>query len=264
MATLKLIKDNQAKKNLVCVPGGPGLGPISFELMAEFITAGNIYFYYPSGTDGKPVNEQALDYENQLKELESQINSVENVVLLGHSFGGILATDLTIRNPDKVSALVCMAAPFSKDVFKSASDAFSEVQNAESAKINEKFQNDPTDENYKKWFSHYAALYFKNGNDEAGKQMILSDSACAKSYLAARSESAQKEFLIDEIEKINTAKLFIMGSEDALLKKELLSQDAMKGKFRMKTIKDAGHFVHFDQPEEVANVIDAFIKGMEK
>ena len=94
--------------------------------------------------------------------------------------------------------------------------------------------------------------------------MILSDSACAKSYLAARSESAQKEFLIDEIEKINTAKLFIMGSEDALLKKELLSQDAMKGKFRMKTIKDAGHFVHFDQPEEVANVIDAFIKGMEK
>lgn len=264
MATLKLIKDNQAKKNLVCVPGGPGLSPISFELMAEFITAANIYYYYPSGTDGKPVNEQALDYGSQLKELESQVNSLENVVLLGHSFGGIVATDLVIRNSDSFSGLICMASPFSKEVFKAASVAFAEVQNAESEKINESFQKDPTDESYKKWFSHYAALYFKEGNNEAGKQMILSDSACAKSYLAARSESAQKEFLLDDIKKLTISKLFIMGSDDSLLKKELLSQDAMNGKFRMQTIKNAGHFVHFDQPNEVANVIDAFIKGMER
>lgn len=264
MATLKLIKNNKAKQNLVCVPGGPGLGPISFEPMAEFISEFNVYFYYPTGTDGKVVSDQLLDYENQLKELSLQINVLENVVLLGHSFGGILATDLVTRNSNNISALICIAAPFSKAVFKSAGEAFGEFQNAESERINESFQKDPTDESYKKWFAHYAGLYFLGGNIEAGRQMILSDSACVKSYLAARSESAQKEFLLNGIGKLNITKLFLLGSEDVLLRKELLRQDAMRGNFSIQTIDDAGHFVHFDQPKEVANVIDAFIKEMEK
>lgn len=262
MASLKLIRQSHSKTNIVFVPGGPGLGPISFIPVSEFIDSANIYYYYPSGTDEKEMGDQDFSYSAQLKELESEIKKINNPIIVGHSFGGIIATDLAIQSPNLIQSLICIATPFSKKVFEAASDVFSKVQYPESSTVNEKFENDPTNENYKEWFSFYGDLYFAKANVNSGKKMILEDSACAKSYLSARNESATKESLLSAIKKVQIDKLFILGKEDKLLPPALLIKDAEAGDFRNKTIEDAGHFVHFDQPKKVANVINEFIKEM--
>lgn len=260
MATIKRIKESNSTKNIVFVPGGPGLGPISFNQITEFLDTVNVYYYYPSGTDGQRNNDLDFSYATQLKELKEEIEKIENPIIVGHSFGGIISTDLVVQFPSLVQSLICIAAPFSKSVFDAASVGFNQIQNPESIIINEKFKNDPTDENYNEWFSFYGDLYFTNSNVNSGKKMILDDSACAKSYLAARSESATKESLLAKIKNVKLNKLFILGLEDKLLPFNILTKDAEAGDFKTVTVEDAGHFVHFDQPKKVAEVIEQFIK----
>lgn len=262
MATIKLIKQSNNTKNIVFVPGGPGLGPISFIPVTEFINGVNIYHYYPSGTDEQENGNQDFSYATQLKELKDEIKKIENPIIIGHSFGGVIATNLVIQSPSMVHSLICIAAPFSPKVFEAASDIYSKFQNQESNLLNERFKNDPTNENYKDWFSFYGDLYFTKANVDSGKKMIREDSVCAKSYLAARSESATKESLLVEIRKVQKNKLFILGSEDKLLPSAILIKDAEAGNFKTNTIENAGHFVHFDQPQKVADVISEFIKEM--
>lgn len=262
MAMLKQIKKSDSKKNVIFVPGGPGLGPISFIPMTEFICNSNVYYYFPSGCDDQSKTDIDYSYESQLKEFQDQIEKIDNVVLIGHSFGGILASDLVVNKPNLIKALVCIAAPFSEKVFAAASSAFRKIQSPESLLISKRFESNPTDENYKEWFSFYGELYFSEFNVNEGKKMILADSACAKSYLAARGESAKKEFLLSAIKNIEIEKLFILGNDDKLLPSRVLQEDAAAGNFKLKTINNAGHFVHFDKPKEVADVINAFINEM--
>ncbi len=260
MATLKCVKKSNQLKNLVLIPGGPGLGPISFDLLVENLKDINVYYYYPTGTLGEYSSEHDFCYQSQLSELKTEINKLGNTFVLGHSFGGILATELSINSPELVDGLICIAAPFLKDSFNMASLAFSEVQSTASEKVNIYFRENPTDDNYKTWFSFYADLYFTKSNAEAGKKMILADSACIKSFLAARSESSKKEHLLTNINASKTRRLYLAGLEDKLLPTSVLEKDAKKGGFKYLTVKNAGHFVHFDQPKEVAEMISTFIK----
>lgn len=260
MATIKHIKQSKSKTNIVFIPGGPGLGPISFIPVTEFIDGVNIYLYYPSGTDNQASDGKDFSYTTQLKELKNEIKKIENPIIIGHSFGGIIATDLALQSPSLINSLICIAAPFSKKVFESASEVFNQLQSSESNFINDKFKNEPTDKNYKEWFSFYGELYFSETNVNSGKKMILDDSACAESYLAARSESATKESLLSEIKNVNLNRLFILGEQDKLLPSNILIKDAEAGNYKTVTIKEAGHFVHFDQPIKVAEVISQFIK----
>lgn len=260
MATLKCVKNSNQIKNLVLIPGGPGLGPISFDQLVENLKDINVYYYYPTGTLGDFSSEQNFSYQSQLSELKTEISKLGNTIVLGHSFGGILATELALNSPELIDGLICIAAPFSKDSFDMASLAFSKVQSSESEKINIHFKENPTDENYKNWFSFYADLYFTKSNIEAGKKMILADSASIKSFLAARAESSKKEHLLTNINASKTRRLYLAGLEDKLLPTSVLEKDAKGGGFKYLTVKNAGHFVHFDQPKEVAELISTFIK----
>jgi pimeloyl-ACP methyl ester carboxylesterase len=260
MATLKLVKKSTSKNNCIFIPGGPGLGPISFMPITELINTANIYHYFPSGTDNKEIIDQDLSYKSQLQDLRKEIQKIDNPVIIGHSFGGILASDLVVQTPTLLKSLICIATPFSENVFKTSSEVFNNIKSEERILIDKMFKENPSNENFKDWFSFYGDLYFTKINVNAGKKMIIEDSACAKSYLAARSEAAQKESLLKEINKTKKDKLFILGREDKILPFDLLLKDAEAGNFNKIIIEDAGHFVHFDQPMKVADTISNFIQ----
>ena len=55
-------------------------------------------------------------------------------------------------------------------------------------------------------------------------------------------------------------KLFIAGQCDKMLPEEFLKRDAVNGGFNFISIKNASHFVTFDQPELVARSIEDFMR----
>ena len=83
MATLKCVKKSNQLINLVLIPGGPGLGPISFDLLVENLKDINVYYYYPTGTLGEYSSEHDFCYQSQLSELKTEINKLGNTFVLG-------------------------------------------------------------------------------------------------------------------------------------------------------------------------------------
>ena len=64
------------------------------------------------------------------------------------------------------------------------------------------------------------------------------------------------ESLMTSLAQKNGKKIFISGADDRLLMSENLKKDSDLGKFEFYEIQNASHFVMFDQPERVANLIE--------
>jgi pimeloyl-ACP methyl ester carboxylesterase len=244
--------------NLILIPGGPGLGPVSFGPLATLIKNINVFFYYPTGTYGDHAD-KLISYEEQIEELKIEVENLDNVYLCGHSFGGIQAVDLALRISPRVKGIICIASPFSSEAFKEVERNGSKNKTLEQIKMDDVFVNDPSNENYKRWFASYAHLYFSSSNVVQGHNMLLDDSVNVKNYLGARAAAALKEQLLMEIKKSSIRRLFVTGEKDRLLPVEILREESSLGGFMFKVIKDAGHFVHFDQAENTSALIEEFV-----
>lgn len=73
----------------------------------------------------KPLFEQPLTLQRvaaDIDELRAQLG-VSKLLLLGHSFGGVIALDYAARYPDRVEALMLVSAPGTDTSFVSSSEA---------------------------------------------------------------------------------------------------------------------------------------------
>lgn len=249
---------SQRADNLVLVPGGPGLSPLSFEPLLKFLEGMNVYFYYPTGTYEDSDSEN-VSYTEQRDGLLKTISSLTKVTLCGHSFGGILAVDAFLKGGANIDGIISVASPFSEVAFQSVAKNFCKHESADQKEKAELFQNDPTDNNYKKWFASCASHYFAHDNAEQGEKMLLSESVSSKAFIEAREEASRKEELLEKLKQKSCKKLFLAGEKDNLLPPEVLRKDSKHGDFEFKMIEGAGHFVHFDCPQVSAEQINNFI-----
>jgi pimeloyl-ACP methyl ester carboxylesterase len=249
---------NPLAPNILLIPGGPGLGSLSFEAFASCLKDINVYFFHPTGTIDEDSTELS-SYEDQLQELSKEIEKLGTVYLCGHSFGGIQAVDIALRLPAQIKGVICLASPFSENAFKELSINFNREKTSEQIMMNEVFKNNPTNENYQKWFATYAHIYFSKSKIEAGRKLLLEGRVNVKNYLGATNEASRKAHLLNEIKSSQVKKLFIAGNEDHLLPPHILKSDSDSGSFIFKTIVNAGHFVHFEEPEKTAKIVDDFI-----
>lgn len=259
MAKLELITTfNSLYPKLVMIPGGPGLCPLSFRNLGPCLKNLNVYLYHPTGTDGEEAVGEC-SYEDQLENLSREVQKLGDVYLCGHSFGGIQAVDLAMRLPSLIKGLILLASPFSERSFSEVSSSFNKDKTLEQINMDEQFKSDSSNENYKKWFVSYAHMYFSTTKIVEGRKLLKESSVCVKNFLGASSEASLKGRLLNEIKSSEIKKLFIAGNEDKLLSPETLGNDADNGGFKFLTIENAGHFVHFEQPIKIAQLIEDFI-----
>lgn len=259
MAKIELkYRASPTASNILFVPGGPGLSPISFDPLIKHLSMFNLYCFYPTGTGGEPSIIRH-SYDEQLSELVAAMKNFKGKTFIcGHSFGGIISADLSLRNT-QIGGLICVATPFKAETFAEVWSNFRKHK-PEVTALDKEFESGPTDDLYSRWFAAHANAYFSMKNINQGRRMLLEDSMCVANYLGARSESSKKEFLLRKLNETNIPKLFLAGVEDLLMPVDVLGKDADAGGFDLKVIRDAGHFVHFDNPSETAVAIQEFIK----
>jgi proline iminopeptidase len=109
---------NQSDKPLLFLHGGPGYNCASF----EFTTAENLAkkgFYvivYDRRGEGRSLDDKAnFTFDETFKDINNilQKNNINKVSLLGHSFGGMIATLFAEKYPEKVNAIFLIGAPIS-------------------------------------------------------------------------------------------------------------------------------------------------------
>ena len=255
--TLKEFKNKNSKINIVFIPGGPGLSSISFKELMPLRKKYSLYFFNPMGTTTKL--KKIPSYYVLLKELKDSTKGLDNVVLCGHSFGGIQVIDIASDNPPNIKGVIAISAPVSKNAFSILFRSFKKESTEKHHNISEKMKIESSDETYKQWFYVHRDFYFNPQRSNDLISIIKDDSVCVKNYLGALNESSQKFDKLDKIKNIKIPKLFISGYLDKVVPPKSAKYEAEKGGFQLKIVQNAGHFIHYECPEDTIKIIDGFL-----
>jgi len=211
----------------------------------------------------KTSRDTNVSYSGLIDAAADQIAAIEGrVILLGHSFGGVAATDITLRDPQKIAGLICIATPFSQAAWSAILESYS-AQTSEAMRTTEStFLKSPTDQNLSAWFASYGRLYFAGHSIAQGTAMLRAGPSVAHAYLGATKEGASQEHLLEKLRKISIPRILIAGQEDLLFPIDAAEAEAKRGGFEFSRIDNAGHFVVFDQPNKVQTVIAKFISSL--
>ena len=259
MMKIKRYMNEQSKINLVFIPGGPGLSSISFEKLLPLKEKCSLFFLNPMGTTTEPTDSHS--YDDLLGEVNETIKDMDNVVLCGHSFGGIQAIDIAANNYQNIKGLIVIGSPVSSKAFTSLGERFENGITDKHVEISSKLENQPTDKTYKEWFYIYRNFYFHPDHADQCIATITDDSVCVKSYTEAIAESATKEDRLHKLKSVDIPKLFITGDADLVMPPESAKTEAALGGFDLKIVKDAGHFAHYEQSQQTIEIIDNFLSG---
>lgn len=178
---------------------------------------------------------------------------IEHFCVLGHSLGGMLALRLGLEAPDRVAAIIAMASanvPPAKT--KRLIDDLVELQT----------QNVPDQLWLRLFFQFlFAADFFKDPNlVEAAIETSLAYPHRQSHTDFARQVDAINTMTPAPLEQLNIPVLSISGREDILIPHAQI--ESSLAKIEMLTtlqIEDAGHSLHWDQAEAVANAIKLFL-----
>jgi len=108
-------KDDQA---VVFLHGGPGYNSVVFEQTTAPVLAEQGYFVISYDRRGEGRNSDLVssyNFEQSINDLKhiADIYAVDSFYLVGHSFGGIIATKYATKYPEQVIALVLVSTPIS-------------------------------------------------------------------------------------------------------------------------------------------------------
>lgn len=162
------------KFNWVFIPGGPGLGS---EYLIDLLTGpmkleGNVYILT------LPKYCEKINDRNFLINLEEDINQIlielENVILVGHSFGGMLLQSINLHNNQYDKVILLCSSP-SLDCFKIAEKSYNDFNEYEKDSIfqsQESYFKNKNNINFKSLFKSWAPYYTSRNDFNSYLKMI--------------------------------------------------------------------------------------------
>lgn len=239
---------------LALIPGGPGLTTDSLaELKAAFEPTSLIALDPPTASSD-------WSYHGLFEIALSQLPKNSDVVLCGHSFGGILAAEIALRSSN-VKGLICMASPFSETAWESVGKQYESHLTPELKLVADAFDREPNNENFREWIANYGEMYFTRGHADAGREMLRRSRTNLNAYKGAGEEASKKGHLLKELSALQMPKLYLRGELDKLVTPETAIGEADAGGFVSIEIKGASHFMAFDRPTETIDAIKSFLKA---
>ena len=246
---------NKEFATIVMIPGGPGLSAQTMRKLSSLETHFNLVFYDPPGTGGRPEPKQN-DYRCMIEDLSNVTADLSGpIILCGHSFGGIVAADLFLREKSRFVALICLSTPFSSAAFKSASQQYEKFQTTELTEATMQFESKPSNDSFRNWLSCYGDLYFSEKNKTAGKDLLLNDQVSVSAFQTARADALLAEPLLAKLKQDSRPKYFLSGLEDKLILPNVAKNESELGGFEFFGIPQSSHFLQFERPDEIYKII---------
>ena len=260
---------------IIVLHGGPGLDQ-SYLLpqMTELAKNYRVIFYDQRGS-GKSnpttIDSKNINMPRFIQDLEAVRRSLQlkKIILLGHSWGGLLAMHYAIQYPKNVSALILMnSAPATSNGFHAFEQEFGkrskpitkELTTLQSSKKFKQFDPITTSLFYRKVFSTYVA-----------DPRTINGLTLTFTPTTAR-QSAQIEMLFSSyfndydlrpmLQILTMPTLIITGDSDPIpmwAEKEI--SDSIKNS-QFVVIKHSGHFPYIEQPKILFSQIDKFLNGL--
>ena len=113
--------NNDNFNNILLIPGGPGLSSSTLKVFDKLSDNFNLHYFDTQGTGETSFNPN-LDIDDIMKAIAEKTSHLENLIVLGHSFGGLIAAQLV--NLPNVIEIVCIATPLSEDAFSKVGENY--------------------------------------------------------------------------------------------------------------------------------------------
>ena len=155
-----------------------------------------------------------------------------------------------------------MASPLSKPSWDSLTSVHLSRQNDKMREAEMKFENAPSDASFLEMTATYGEFYFSEARAKDGVKWLARDQVSHQLFLRCTSGGIKDEAWLEKVRAYSLPKLFIAGKSDTMFPTPLLKQDAKSGGFDFKTVSTAGHFVTYEQPAQVIELIEQFVRSL--
>ena len=199
---------------IIFLHGGPGYNCASFEFTtAEKLAEKGFYvIVYDRRGEGRSADPKAkFNFKESFKDIQSLYKQydIDKSTLVGHSFGGLLATKFALKNPDLVKSVILVSSPICfQQSFKTIIDSSKQIYTKSNDKTNLKYismleQMDSTSLDYAVYcFAHAMqnGFYTTSSPTEEAKaiyEFIRSDST-AKKFASEMTQAATAGFWKNE------------------------------------------------------------------
>lgn len=193
---------------------------------------------------------------------------IESFHIAGHSMGGQIAMQMALNQPQKIESLLLMA-PAGIETFTEQEKNIFKVTSTAEAIAN------VSDEQYKT----NLALNFYEMDERAqfmyDDRMIIKNDPQFMDYAHVVANGVMgmlNEPVFEKLQEIQSPTLIFYGKQDQLIPNKYLHPDLTTQQMgelakekipnaNLHMIDKAGHFVHFDQPEQVNEILKNFLEN---
>lgn len=281
---------NSKDKPIIFLHGGPGYNCANFEATTAQQLADNGFFVvvYDRRGEGRSKDLNArftfTETHNDLNDIYVKYN-LTTATLIGHSFGGIIATLFGEANPNKIQSVVLVGAPVSlQTTFKNILDKSKIIYQAKNDSVNLKYiemlvNMDTASIEYSSYcFGHAMQNGFyttKNRSPEAQNiySKFRTDSLLIK-YANQMSFEAPQGFWLNEkyttidltknlqaLQKLNIKIYGLYGKDDGLYSAQQVTDlQKLIGLGNLKYFENCSHNVFIDQQTQFIDAIKTWAR----
>lgn len=251
------------KPTAVLIHGGPGVDHTAykptFSPLSEYLQL--IYFdHRGQGRSARGLKE-TYTLDNNVEDLEAlrQYLGLEKIVLIGTSYGGIVALSYASKYPENVSHLIVIATAASSRFMAKAKEILAQRGTEEQKACCERLWqgNFETEQQLQEYFQVMGPLYALNYNPELiNPDVILSVDAINVAFAGFLRDYD----LTSELPKIRASSLVIGGQYDWICPPEFSEEIArLIPQAELKIFENSSHLIRVDEPEALLKVITEFL-----
>ncbi len=231
------INNDKSITNLLLIPGGPGLSSNTLRIFDVLADNFNLHYWDTQGTNGSSFD-PSIDIGDIINGITEKTSHLKNLIVLGHSFGGLIATQLV--NLPNVIGIVCMATPLSEEAFIKVGENYQKNITDDLQRKLKEWEHNPSEHSFKNWLASYGKLFFKKKSD---KDIILNDQVSYKYFLKSRDNKFDFKKIKFDLMASAKKKLYFLGSEDLLIDESQAKIDARESGFEYFILEDEAHFL---------------------
>jgi proline iminopeptidase len=281
---------NPKDKPLLFLHGGPGYNSVNFEQTTANLLSQNGFYVivYDRRGEGRSIDNNAkFTFEQTFEDINLILSekNISKVSLLGHSFGGVIATLYTEKYPTKVNQIILIGAPIVmqetfKTIIKSSKELYESKGDNNNLNYIKMLENmDKSSLEYSSYcFGHAMqnGFYFPKQMSEEAKSIFSNfrKDTLAIKYASKMTFEAPKGFWENEkytsidlsnsvknIMKLNLSIYGIYGKDDGLYSAEQIeSLKNLIGAQHVKYIDNCSHNVFIDQQSAFIEALKIWVK----
>jgi proline iminopeptidase len=248
------------------IHGGPGADHTGYKPTFSALTRRLQLVYFDHRGQGRSARDRKESYtlDNNVEDMEAlrQYLGLDKIVVLGTSYGGMVALSYAVRYPQYVSHLIIIASCGSYRFLERAKQILAERGSEEQKQIaqylwNGNFENE---EQLRDYFKIMAPMYSHQYNPNTSVKVWDNKILSVDAINIAFGGFLRTYDVLEQLHKITAPTLVIGGKHDWICAPEFSEEIAkLIPKADLRIFENSGHLIRADEPQALMDVINGFL-----